>query len=405
MDLLIKGARIVDSTQDFTGDVLISNGHILKVDKNINIDCKTINGEGLMLLPSFIDMHCHFREPGYEYKEELLTGCRSALAGGYTAVNLMANTKPVCSNQEIVDYVLEKAKQIDLIDIHQTVSITTDFNGKDITHLDDISSSVKFISDDGKGVIDNEVMLEAMLKAKERNMVVISHAEDEKLTKYDTRLSENIITDRDIELAKYTGAWLHMAHVSTKEAIDSIIDAKKNFDNITCEVAPHHIALTSDTTYRVNPPLRENDDIEALITGIQKGFVDVIATDHAPHTFEDKQKGAPGISGLEIAFSVCFTELVKAGHISMNRLSELMSKNPARIMRLNKGEIKEGYDADLVLVDINKKHKVEAKRFLSKGKNTPFDGMEYWGTVETTIKGGRILYNREEYENDNRQTI
>ncbi|MGF7060365.1 dihydroorotase [Brassicibacter mesophilus] len=402
MDLLIKGARIVDSTQDFTGDVLISNGHILKVDKNINIDCKTINGEGLMLLPSFIDMHCHFREPGYEYKEELLTGCRSALAGGYTAVNLMANTKPVCSNQEIVDYVLEKAKQIDLIDIHQTVSITTDFNGKDITHLDDISSSVKFISDDGKGVMDNEVMLEAMLKAKERNMIVISHAEDEKLTKYDTRLSENIITDRDIELAKYTGAWLHMAHVSTKEAIDSIIDAKKNFDNITCEVAPHHIALTSDTTYRVNPPLRENDDIEALITGIQKGFVDVIATDHAPHTFEDKQKGAPGISGLETAFSVCFTELVKAGHISMNRLSELMSKNPARIMRLNKGEIKEGYDADLVLIDINKKHKVEAKRFLSKGKNTPFDGMEYWGTVETTIKGGRILYNREEYENDNR---
>lgn len=400
MELLIKGARIVDNTQDFIGDVLISEGKIVNVDKHLDFGCRTINGEGLMLLPSFIDMHCHFREPGYEYKENLLTGCRAALRGGYTAVNLMANTIPICSTQEVVSYIIAKAEKMNLIHINQTVSITKNFNGSDLSHLDQISS-IKFISDDGNGVIDNEVMLKAMKKAKENNIIVISHAEDKRLTKFDTRLSENLITGRDIELAKFTGARLHLAHVSTKEAIEMIMQAKQGFDNITCEVTPHHIALSSETYYSVNPPLREKDDIKALIEAVRNGYVDVIATDHAPHTLEDKKNVAPGISGLETAFSVCFTVLVKLGYINICRLSELMSKNPANIMKLNKGEIKNGFDADLVLVDINRKQVIDSSRFVSKGKNTPFNGMEYWGTVEMTIKGGGILYNREEYENDN----
>jgi len=401
MKLLIKGANIVDSTQNFIGDVLISDGRISKVDNSINFNCKTINGEGLTLLPSFIDMHCHFREPGYEYKESLFTGCRAALRGGYTAVNLMANTLPICSTQQVVDYVLSKAMEINLIHVHQTVSITKNFNGRDLTDLDKISSA-DFISDDGKGVIDNEVMLKAMMKAKAKNISVISHAEDETLTKYDARLSENIMTKRDIELAKFTKAHLHLAHVSTKESIQFIIEAKQKFDNISCEVTPHHIALTNSIDYKVNPPLRSKEDTKALIEAIKMDYVDVIATDHAPHTSLDKEKGALGISGLETAFSVCFTILVKSGIISLNKLSKLMSRNPAKLMKLNKGEIKKGYDADLVLVNTNNKQVIESNKFLSKGKNTPFNGTEYWGIVEKTIRGGRILYEREGNKGDNR---
>jgi len=400
MDVLIKRARIVDHKKDMVGDVYVKNGKIYKIGNDINVDCRIINGEGLVLLPSFIDLHAHFRDPGLTYKEDILSGSLAAVKGGYTAVNLMANTKPVCSTMDIVNYVLQKIKSIGLVDAHQCLSVTRNFDGTDISHLDEIDGSIKFISDDGNGVQNDKVMLYPMEKAKEKGITVISHAENKEIAEVDSRLSENIMTVRDIMLAKYTGCHLHMAHVSTKEAMEEIINAKRQGYNITCEVMPHNIALTSDVSYRVNPPLRKQYDVDFLINAIKDGWVDAIATDHAPHSAEDKLKGAPGISGLEISFTVCYTTLVKGGHITLNKLSELMSRNPARLMGLNKGVLEKGFDGDLVLVDLEKKHKVDTGKFASKGKNTPFHGMEFYGKIVSTIKGGKIVY-CEEADHDN----
>lgn len=400
MDILIKGARIVDYNKDFYGDVYIKGGKIYKVGENIDGDCSVIHGEGLLLLPSFIDLHAHFRDPGLTYKEDILSGSRAALKGGYTAVNLMANTKPVCSTMDTVRYVQEKAASIGLVDVHQCVSVTRDFDGEDISHLNHLEDCVKFISEDGKGVQKDLVMLKAMEKANSKGMTVISHAENMDLSPIDWRLAENIMTVRDITLAKHTHCHLHVAHVSTREAMGEIINAKIKGFNITCEVMPHNIALTDEVSYRVNPPLRKKTDVSFLIEAIKEGWVDAISTDHAPHSAEDKLKGAPGISGLETSFAVSYTVLVKGGHITLNKLSELMSKNPAKLMMMNKGKIEEGYDGDVVLVGLNAKWTVDPEKFLSKGKNTPFENREYYGKVVKTIKGGKILYSEEEtYDN------
>jgi dihydroorotase len=396
MDLLIKGARVVDYCQDFIGDVYIKDGEISEIGKDLFKTCEMINGENKVLMPAFADLHSHFRDPGLTYKEDISSGCRAAVKGGYTTVNLMANTKPVCSDMETVRYVIEKAEKENLVDINQTVSITRNLEGKDISHLEDFNKNnkeiVKFISDDGKGVGDSKVMLQAMVKAREKDLTVISHAESPELSNVDMRLAENIMTWRDISLAKVTGCSLHMAHVSTKEAMEYVIEGKKAGVTITCEVTPHHLALTEAIDYKVNPPLRNREDIEYIIQAIREGYVDIIATDHAPHSKEDKEMGAPGISGLETAFSVCYTALVKSGEISLNKLSELMSKNPAEIMGINKGKIAIGYEGDLVLIDIDKKYKIDSEGFISKGKNTPFHGRPVYGEVVKTIKGGRIVY-------------
>ncbi|HBM80813.1 MAG TPA: dihydroorotase [Clostridiaceae bacterium] len=398
MELLVKGARVVDSSQDFEGDVYIRNGKIDEIGKRLSKDCSVIDGKGLTILPAFVDLHSHFRDPGQTYKEDILSGSRAAAAGGYTAVNLMANTDPPCSSMEIVGYVKNKADEAGLIDVYQSISITKNMEGNDISHLEKIDKGVKIISDDGKGVLSIGIMYKAMVKAKDMGIIVMTHEEDESIAKYDARLSENIMTIRDIVLSEYTLCPLHIAHVSTKEAMKSIMDAKKRGVPVTCEVTPHHISLDNSVDYKVNPPLRDATDVKFLIESIKDGFVDVISTDHAPHTMEDKRNGARGISGLETAFCVCFTKLVHEGNISLSKLSEIMSKNPARILKLNKGEIKIGYDGDLVLVDLNKKIKVDAKNFESKGKNTPFDGMEFYGKVLMTVKGGRVIY-------DNRQAL
>jgi len=392
MELLIKNARVIDSSQDFIGDVYINKGIIYEIGKKLEKDCEVIDGEGYILAPSFVDLHSHFREPGYTYKEDLLSGSRAAVRGGYTAVNLMANTKPVCSSMNIIDNVLKRSKEINLIDIHQCASITEDLLGKSIEHLWELTTEVRFISDDGKGVSDSRIMLDAMIAAKEKNMTIISHAENEELVDVDTRLAENMMTWRDISLSKFTGCKLHLAHVSTKEAMDDVIKGKQQGGQITCEVTPHHIALTEETKYRVNPPIRKAEDVSFLIKAIKDGFVDVIATDHAPHSIDDKIKGAPGISGLETSFPVCYTKLVEEGHITINKLSELMSKNSSKIMKLNKGEIKIGFDGDLVLLDIKSKYKIDTSKFLSKGVNSPFDGKSVVGRVMCTIKAGRIIY-------------
>lgn len=394
MELLIKDVQVIDHAQDFIGDVYIKFGKIMEMGRELNKNCEVIEGRGLKLLPAFVDLHSHFREPGYTYKEDIYTGSLAALKGGFTAVNLMANTNPICSNNEVLKLVMDKSKEYNLVDIHQCVSITENLQGSEISHLDKISKDfhVKFISDDGKGVADTKVMIDAMNKAKEKNITIISHAESPELSEIDMRLAENTMTWRDIMLSKFTGANLHLAHVSTKEAMKYIIDAKDEGMNITCEVTPHHIAFTEDYSYRVNPPLRKEEDRNFLIKAIKLGYVDAIATDHAPHSEEDKAKGAPGMIGLESAFMVCYTELVKKGHIDIKALSKIMSYNPSKIMGLNKGQISIGYDGDFVLVDTESKYKFDIDNIKSKSHNSPFIGYEGYGKIMATIKAGRILY-------------
>lgn len=398
MDLLIKNARIVDVTQDFIGDIYIKDGVIAEISEEIQKDnIEIFECEGKVLMPSFIDTHAHFRDPGLTWKEDIETGSKAALRGGYTGVCLMANTNPICSSKETLEYVRNKSKELNLIDIHQCPSVTKNFDGVTLSHLDDLKDDkeVKAISDDGVGISNSNTMLEAMKIAKENNWIIMSHAESPEFSKVDMRIAENMMTLRDVELAKLSGARLHMCHVSTKECIKYIVDGKMSGANITLEVTPHHIALTRDINdYRVNPPIREKEDVDAIINAIKLGMVDTIGTDHAPHTIEEKKKGSPGMVGLETAFSICYTKLVKENNIPLNKVSELMSYNPAKLLGMNKGKISIGVEGDLVLVDIDKKIKVNSEEFLSKGRNTPFEGMEFYGEVLATIKGGEIKYKK-----------
>ena len=398
MNLLIKNAHIVDFSKDRIGDILIENGIIKSIGSNIEMNnIEILDAKGLTLMPSFIDTHAHFRDPGLTYKEDIETGSKAALRGGYTGVCLMANTYPICSTKEVMDYVRNKSNELNLIDIHQCLSVTKEFDGEDITHLEDfiLDDKLKAISDDGVGVMDSSIMYKAMLKAKENNWVIMSHAEDNTFSDIDMRISENIMTLRDVYLARETGAKLHMCHVSTKEAIGYIREAREECDNITCEVTPHHIYLTKDINdYRVNPPIREKEDVDEIIRGIKDGVVYCIGTDHAPHRKEDKEKGSPGMVGLETAFSICYTALVKSEEITLNKLSELMSKNSAKLLEMNKGQIEIGFDGDFVLIDLEKKVKINSEKFASKGKNTPFEGLEFYGEIIKTIKGGRVLYSK-----------
>lgn len=399
MNLLIKNARIVDVTQDFVGDVYIENGLISEIGKNIVKDesIEVLDAEGKTLMPSFIDTHAHFRDPGLTYKEDIETGSRAALRGGYTGVCLMANTKPICSSKEVLEYVRNKSKELDLIDIHQCISITKEFDGVTLEHLEDFKDDegLKAISDDGVGVSNSNTMLKAMEIAKKYNWVIMSHAESPEFSKVDMRIAENMMTFRDLELAKLSGAKLHMCHVSTKEAIKAIIDAKISGAAVTLEITPHHIGLTRDINdYRVNPPIREKEDVEAIINAIKLNMVDTIGTDHAPHTAEDKRNGSPGMVGLETAFAICYTKLVKENNISLNKLSSLMSYNPAKLLGMNKGYVGIGVEGDLVLIDTDKKIKVDADKFESKGRNTPFNGNEYYGEILATIKAGKIKYKK-----------
>ncbi|WP_294401774.1 dihydroorotase [uncultured Clostridium sp.] len=398
MELLIKNARIIDISQDFMGDVYIKDGLINEIGKFINKEnVEVLNADGKVLMPSFIDTHTHFRDPGLTWKEDIETGSKAALRGGYTGVCLMANTKPICSDKETLEYVRNKSRELNLIDVHQCLSVTKNFDGVTLSHLEELKDDpeIKAISDDGVGVSNSNTMLEAMKIAKQNNWIIMSHAEEPEFSKVDMRIAENMMTLRDVELAKLSGARLHMCHVSTKESIKYIIDGKMSGANITLEVTPHHIGLTKDINdYRVNPPIREKEDVEAIINAIKLGMVDTIGTDHAPHTAAEKKNGSPGMVGLETAFSVCYTKLVRESGISLNKLSELMSYNGARLLGMNKGKVSIGTEGDLVLIDIDKKIKVKSEEFLSKGRNTPFEGMELYGEILATVKGGAVKYKK-----------
>jgi dihydroorotase len=396
MELLIKNARIIDVTQDFVGDIYVKDGLIEEIGKNISKDnIEVFDCIGKILMPAFIDTHAHFRDPGLTWKEDIETGSKAALRGGYTGVCLMANTKPICSSKETLEYVRNKSKELNLIDVHQCLSITKEFDGVTLSHLEELSGDkeIKAISDDGVGVANSNTMLEAMKIAKRNEWVIMSHAESPEFSKVDMRIAENMMTMRDVELAKISGARLHMCHVSTKESVKCIIDGKMSGANITMEITPHHIGLTRDVNdYRVNPPIREKEDVEVIIKAIKLGMVDTIGTDHAPHTAEEKKNGSPGMVGLETAFSICYTKLVKENGITLNKLSELMSYNSAKLLGMNKGKISVGVDGDFAIVDINKKVKINPEEFASKGRNTPFEGMEFYGEVVATIKSGEVKY-------------
>ncbi|MCI2778713.1 dihydroorotase [Clostridium perfringens] len=398
MNLLIKNVNLIDESNNFFGDIYIENGLIKELGTSLNKECETLDGKGLVLMPAFIDTHAHFRDPGFEYKEDIESGSKAAVRGGYTTVTLMPNTKPVCSSKEVLDYVVNKGKEVGLVDLYQTVSITKNLSGEEINHLKEFEGNpnVKAITDDGKGVSDSKIMMEAMKIAKENNCIVMSHAESPEFSKVDMRLAENMMTWRDITLARFIDCRLHMSHVSTKEAMKYIIEGKNDGVKVTCEITPHHLALNNKiSNYRVNPPIREEEDVNFLIKAIKMNYVDCIGTDHAPHSKEDKEKGAPGMIGIEQAFSICYTKLVKENHISLNKLSQLMSGNAAKLLNINKGKLQPGFLGDLVLIDLNKKRVFKEEDIVSRSKNTPFNGMEFYGDVVVTIKNGKIVYKGE----------
>ena len=398
MNLLIKNVNLIDESNNFFGDIYIEKGLIKELGTELNKECETLDGKGLVLMPAFIDTHAHFRDPGFEYKEDIESGSKAAVRGGYTTVTLMPNTKPVCSSKKVLDYVVNKGKEVGLVDLYQTVSITKNLSGEEINHLREFEGNpnVKAITDDGKGVSDSKIMMEAMKIAKENNWIVMSHAESPEFSKVDMRLAENMMTWRDITLAMFVDCRLHMSHVSTKEAMKYIIEGKNDGVKVTCEITPHHLALNNKiSNYRVNPPIREEEDVNFLIKAIKMNYVDCIGTDHAPHSKEDKEKGAPGMIGIEQAFSICYTKLVKENHISLNKLSQLMSGNAAKLLNINKGKLQPGFLGDLVLIDLNKKRIFKEEDIVSRSKNTPFNGMEFYGDVVVTIKNGKIVYKGE----------
>ncbi|MFQ8998629.1 dihydroorotase [Allofournierella massiliensis] len=390
--MLIKNAKLSDGTQV---DVLIRDGKIAGLMQNMPAHGEEmIDAAGRTLMPGFIDLHCHWRTPGFEYKEDIATGSAAAAAGGYTFVNLMPNTRPVCSSAAQAHAVMDEAERLGICGANQTVSITENFDGQTLDHLKSLPEDLRFITEDGKGVQNNEVMSKAFAICAQRDLVLMSHAEDMQISKWDYRLAENIETVRNLHLSEYYGTRLHMCHVSTKEAVAAIGDAKRRGVPVTCEVTPHHLWF-ADTDYRVNPPIRQPEDVQALVEAIRTGVVDAIATDHAPHSDEDKANGAAGMIGLETAFGVCYTKLCREQGLDLYYLEALMSRFPAAILGLaGKGAVQVGMDADLTLVELDTPYVVDASAMHSRSHNTPFDGATLYGRVDLTIRGGRVTYQR-----------
>ena len=381
-------------------ELFVKDGKIAAVGQDLSAlagEGETVlDAGGLTVLPAFVDLHCHWRTPGFEYKEDIATGSMAAAAGGYTFVNLMPNTKPVCSSAAQAAMVEQKAAEVGLCDVNQTVSITENFDGKTIDHLKTLPASVKFITEDGHGVQDNATMARAFAICTQRDITVMSHAEDMEISPWDYRLAEDLETVRNCWLSEYYQTRLHMCHVSTRGALEAIQMAKLRGAPVTCEVTPHHLWFNNETCdYRVNPPIRTADDVQALIDGIRSGVVDAIATDHAPHSPEEKadfEKAPNGIIGLETSFAASCTALVASGRMSLARLIEVMSVNPCRILSIPGGEIRVGGPADLVLLAPEERWTFTEADIGSKSRNTPFLGTEFTGRVHCTIKGGEITW-------------
>ena len=423
MRILIKNGRVIDpdSRLDEICDILIENGQIAKVEKELSDNAaKIIDAEGCYVMPGLIDMHVHFRDPGQTHKEDVITGAMAAAKGGVTTVLAMPNTKPVIDNPDRVRYVTNKARQHAPIHGLQVGAITKGMMGQELSDIDGMADAgIPAISEDGKSVMNAHLYEEAMKIAAKRNLPVLAHCEDinmvhggcmnqgDKSEEWKlpgiSNAVEDVIIARDIVLAKETGAHLHLCHCSTKDSAKMVEEARRNGVSISAEVCPHHFTLSTDdmvqgdTNFKMNPPLRTKEDVEALKQGLKDDIFDVISTDHAPHAFDEKQQSfqkAPfGIVGLETSVALTITELVDTGILTPMQMAEKMSYNPARILHMGqKGSLKPGKDADVTIIDPDEEYVIDPKTFVSRGKNTPFGGKKVRGSVKYTICGGKIVY-------------
>ncbi len=422
MKILIKHGTIITRDKTETNrDILIENGRISRIGEGINEAAdQVIDATGLAVLPGLVDAHCHLRDPGYEYKEDIRTGSMSAAKGGFTSIACMPNTNPVIDNESIVRTIMDKASREGVVNIYPIGAITKGLEGNELSEMGSMKEAgIVAVSDDGRPVMQASVMKKALIYANGFGLTVISHCEDLNLAEGGsmnegetcTRLglhgipsaAEDVMVSREIILSEYTGMPVHIAHVSTRGSVEMIRQAKKRGVRVTAETCPHYFTLTEkacegyNTNAKMNPPLRTQEDVDAVIEGLRDGTIDIIATDHAPHHFDEKNvefELAPnGIVGFETALPLALTYLVKPGILTMNQLVDKMSAKPAEILKINKGDIRTGADADLVLVNLNEEYIIDPDEFLCKSKNTPFGGFRVYGRVKYTFVGGKIVYN------------
>lgn len=422
MKTLIKSGRVIDpSTKvDEVRDLLIADGKIVKNAVNITEAAdEVIDAAGCFVMPGLIDLHVHLRDPGFEYKEDIETGSRAAVKGGYTTICPMPNTKPVTDCKEVVKYVVDKAAKTGLLNVLPVGAVTKGQAGNEPADIEEMKEAgICAISEDGKSVMNANVYRTAMREAARLNLPVFAHCEDITLVAGGTMNAgkrslelgqkgisnsvEDVITARDILLAKETGAVLHLCHCSTEDSVKMVKAAKEEGLRVTAEVCPHHFTLCeddipeNDANYKMNPPVRSRRDLEALRQGLHDDVFDVISTDHAPHSAEEKaggfEKSPFGIVGSETAVALTITELVDKGVLTPMQMAEKMSYNPARILGIDKGSLAEGKTADVVVIDPEAEYVIDAAAFESKGKNTPFDGWKVKGKVMRTIVAGKTVY-------------
>lgn len=422
MTLLIKNGIVVNpgDQSERRADLLVKDGVIAQITESFEGEAdRVFDAAGAYCIPGFIDMHVHLRDPGLTYKEDIATGGAAALHGGFTTIVAMPNTKPAADSPEVIRYVREKAEKVTKVHVIQVGSVTKGMEGRELSDIRGMAAEGCIcLSEDGKSVMNADLYRDAMRIAAEENMTVLAHCEDINLVHGGvlnadevsaslgmpgiTNAVEDVIVARDILLAKETGCRLHLCHCSTEDSVKMVRMAKADGVHVTAEVCPHHFAMTSDeivsddANYKMNPPLRTAADVEALKKGLSEDTMDVIATDHAPHASEEKEKGilkAPfGIVGLETAAALTYTHLVKPGLLTVMQMAEKMSYHPARILGLNKGVIEEGAPADLVIFDPDREWVIDPSEFLSKGKNTPFAGKKVFGKVTATIVNGEIAF-------------
>ncbi|HOU56643.1 MAG: dihydroorotase [Smithella sp.] len=422
MKLLLKGARVIDPSRNLDApmDVLVEDGKIAGCKPGIKAPsgATVLDLAGMIVVPGLIDMHTHLREPGYEYRETVASGAAAAVAGGFTSIACMPNTRPVNDNRSVTEFILRKAAEANLANIYPIGAISMNSDGKQMTEFWDLrEAGIVALSDDGNPVMDAALMRRAMEYADSLNLPVIQHCEDKNLSAgglmnegYPSTLlglpgipaiAEEIMVARDILIAEYTGTRIHFAHVSTVGSVRLIRDAKKRGLQVTAETAPHYFTLTDeslrdyDTNYKVSPPLRGKTDVSAVKEGLADGTLDAIACDHAPHGRTDKEVefeyAANGISGLETSLGLSLS-LVHEGVLSWPELIAKMSCNPARILNLPKGTLAKGADADITVIHPELAWSVDAAAFHSLGKNSPFSGRKLKGRAVLTIVGGDIKY-------------
>lgn len=422
MTILIKNGRLINPSEnlDKVMDIFVEDGIIKEKAESIEKQADTvIDAAGCYVMPGLIDLHVHFRDPGLTYKEDIETGSKAAAKGGFTTVCCMPNTKPVVDNVETVKYIIEKGEKTGLTNVLPVGAVTKNMAGIEITDVEELKKAgICAISEDGKSVMNSGVYRKAMKNAAKANVPVLAHCEDINLVeggvinlgdksselgvKGISNAVEDVIAMRDIMLAKETGATLHLCHCSTKDSVEMVKRAKEEGIKVTAEVCPHHFSMCSDDitsndgNFKMNPPLRAREDMKALIKGLQDDIMDVISTDHAPHSAEEKAKDlehAPfGIVGLETSVALTVTNLVKKGYLTPMQMAAKMSYNPAKVLGIPKGTLDEGKIADITIIDPDKEYTIDANTFESKGKNTPFDGYKVSGEVEYTILNGKVVY-------------